>query len=135
MRKAGYSSAIHDVVDRLFVYGTLRTGQHARSLIADHVVRSEGATTQGTLVGFDDYPGLLDQGDTAVVGEMVVLGELAAAFALIDAYEGDDFIRILKKIRLATGEDEWAWCYVLSDPRMAEDGKVIESGDWAQLTK
>jgi gamma-glutamylcyclotransferase (GGCT)/AIG2-like uncharacterized protein YtfP len=58
VRKAGYSSAIHDIVDRLFVYGTLRTGQHARSLITDHVAHSEAATTQGTLVGFDDYPGL-----------------------------------------------------------------------------
>ena len=58
VRKPGYSSAIHDVVDRLFVYGTLRTGQHARSMILDHVARAEPATTQGTLIGFDDYPGL-----------------------------------------------------------------------------
>jgi gamma-glutamylcyclotransferase (GGCT)/AIG2-like uncharacterized protein YtfP len=131
VRKAGYSSAIHDIVDRLFVYGTLRAGQHARSLIADHVVRAVDATTQGTLVGFDDYPGLLDDGGTTVIGELVWLSDLAAAFALLDAYEGDDFIRVLKKVRVAEA-DEWAWCYLLADPRMAADGQRIDSGDWVR---
>ena len=130
MRKAGYSSAIHDVCDRLFVYGTLRTGQTARSLIMDHVARAAPATTRGTLVGFDDYPGLVDGGDTTVVGELVWLTDLPAAFALLDAYEGDDFIRVLKQVRRDDGEDDWAWVYVLADPRMAADGAPIRSGDW-----
>jgi gamma-glutamylcyclotransferase (GGCT)/AIG2-like uncharacterized protein YtfP len=130
VRKPGYSSAVHDVVDRLFVYGTLRTGQHARSMIVDHVARSEPATTQGTLIGFDDYPGLIDDGDTTVIGELVWLTDLAAAFALLDAYEGDDFIRVLRKIRTESGADDWAWVYVLADPRMAADGQTIRSGDW-----
>jgi gamma-glutamylcyclotransferase (GGCT)/AIG2-like uncharacterized protein YtfP len=63
----------------------------------------------------------------------VILADLAAAFALLDAYEGDDFIRVLKKIRKADGADEWAWCYVLSDPRMANSGTPIGSGDWVEF--
>jgi gamma-glutamylcyclotransferase (GGCT)/AIG2-like uncharacterized protein YtfP len=138
-RTPGYSSAIHDIVDRLFVYGTLRTGETARSLIADHVAQSEPATCSGVLIGFPDYPGLID-GETGVVtGELVTLTDLAAAFALIDAYEGDDFIRILKRVHKADGTDEWAWCYVLADRRLAEVGTEIPSGDWvrwrSQFTK
>jgi gamma-glutamylcyclotransferase (GGCT)/AIG2-like uncharacterized protein YtfP len=134
VRKPGYSSAVHDVVDRLFVYGTLRSGEPARSLIADHVVRFAPATATGTLYGFDEYPGLVDEGTAPIVGELVWLSDLAAAFALLDAYEGDDFIRVLKQIRCA-GEEEWAWCYVLADRRTAEAGAVIPSGDWLQVRK
>ena len=123
------------VVDRLFVYGTLRSGETARSLIADHVVRCEPAASTGTLYGFDDYPGLVDEGESPVVGELVWLADLPAAFALLDAYEGDDFVRVLKKIRRRDGEDEWAWCYVLADRRTAEAGAVIPSGDWRQVRK
>jgi gamma-glutamylcyclotransferase (GGCT)/AIG2-like uncharacterized protein YtfP len=132
VRSAGYSSAIHEVVDRLFVYGTLRTGQTARSLIADHVARAVPATTTGTLIAFPEYPGLVDAGSDTIVGELVWLRDLAAAFALLDAYEGEDFLRILKKVRLESGEDEWGWCYVLADPRLAEAGTTVPSGDWVR---
>lgn len=120
------------MVDRLFVYGTLRSGEPMRSLIADHVVRSAPATSTGILYGFDEYPGLIDEGTTPVIGELVWLTELAAAFALLDAYEGKDFIRVLKQIR-CEDEEEWAWCYVLAERRTADAGTVIPSGDWRQF--
>ena len=34
----GWSTARHRVVDTLFVYGTLRSGQAARSLVANYVL-------------------------------------------------------------------------------------------------
>jgi gamma-glutamylcyclotransferase (GGCT)/AIG2-like uncharacterized protein YtfP len=130
-RRPGYASAIHDVVDRLFVYGTLRSGHTARSLIQDHVVDSVPARTTGRLVAFPDYPGVVDEGTAPVHGELVQLRDLAAAFALLDAYEGNDFIRVLKKVVLPDGAEAWAWCYVLADPRLAEDGVPVTGGDWA----
>jgi gamma-glutamylcyclotransferase (GGCT)/AIG2-like uncharacterized protein YtfP len=138
-RHAGYASALHQVVDRLFVYGTLRAGQTARSLLANHVTRWRPATTTGRMYAFPSgYPGLID-GDTPIVGELVWLRDLPVAFPLLDAYEGDDFTRILKQVRLpadpATGEpacDEWAWCYVLSDPTTIVLGELITDGDWAR---
>ncbi|MCB9559662.1 MAG: gamma-glutamylcyclotransferase [Kofleriaceae bacterium] len=140
--KPGYASAIHDVVDRLFVYGSLRTGQPARSLIQDHVVASVPARTTGRLIGFADYPGLLDDGPGPVVGELLTLTDLAAAFALLDAYEGGDFVRVLRRIertddgdgdRAAEGAGIWAWCYLLADPRLADDGVPVPGGDWARF--
>lgn len=131
MRKPGYSSAVHEVVDRLFVYGSLRTGQHARSLIADHVARWEPARVAGTLVAFPDYPGMIDTNTGVVHGELVWLTGLAAAFALLDAYEGDDFIRVLKKVSRDGTDDDYAWVYVLADPRLAEVATPVPEGDWA----
>ena len=128
-RKPGYSSAIHDVVDRLFVYGTLRTGQTARKMIADHVARWEPASAEGVLIAFPDYPGVID-GPGTIHGELVHLTELLTAFSLLDAYEGDDFIRILRRLRLADGSEDWAWCYVLADPKLAAAGTPIPHGDW-----
>jgi gamma-glutamylcyclotransferase (GGCT)/AIG2-like uncharacterized protein YtfP len=129
-KRPGYASAVHDVVDRLFVYGTLRSGQAARSLVANHVARSEPATTLGSIYAFPmGYPGMVE-GDGRVRGELLWLSELAAALPLLDAYEGDDFARVLRKVRLSDGSEAWAWCYVLADPATVVHAEPIADGDW-----
>ena len=121
-----------NVVDRLFVYGTLRSGQTARSLIAPHVVRHEPATIQGKIYAFPmGYPGLVD-GDGIVRGELVWLSDLAAVFALLDAYEGADFIRILKAVKRFDGTDEASWVYFLADPTAVHLAEPIPDGDWVR---
>ncbi len=132
-RKPGYASAVHEIVDRLFVYGTLRTGQTARSLIANHVARWEPAQSTGKMFAFPmGYPGVVEAGAGPLVGELVWLTELPAAFALLDAYEGDDFIRILQRVWRTDGTEAWAWCYVLADPDTCSLGEPIPDGDWVR---
>jgi gamma-glutamylcyclotransferase (GGCT)/AIG2-like uncharacterized protein YtfP len=128
-RKTG----VCDVVDRLFVYGTLRTGQTARSLIAPHVVRFEPARIRGKIYAFPmGYPGLVD-GDGHVRGELMWLSDLAAALALLDAYEGTDFVRMLRPvIRSASGIEEPAWVYALADPAAVHLAEPIPDGDWVR---
>jgi gamma-glutamylcyclotransferase (GGCT)/AIG2-like uncharacterized protein YtfP len=129
---AGWSTAVQAVVNRLFVYGTLRSGQAARSLIANHVLAAEPASARGRMFALPDgYPGFLPGAEGRVVGEMMTLSDLAAAFALLDAYEGADFNRSLQEVELADGRRLWAWCYVLSSPALAEEGEPIPGGDWA----
>ena len=129
---AGWSTAVQAVVNRLFVYGTLRSGQAARSLIADHVLAAEPASARGRMFALSDgYPGFLPGPEGRVVGELMTLSDLAAAFALIDAYEGDEFTRALQEVELGDGQMIWAWCYVLSSPVLAEEGELIPGGDWA----
>jgi gamma-glutamylcyclotransferase (GGCT)/AIG2-like uncharacterized protein YtfP len=124
------------VVNRLFVYGTLRTGQTARSLIGEHVTAAEPATMVGRIWALPDgYPGFLPQGDQPVVGELVTLGDLAAAFPLLDAYEGDGFERILQRARTADGSLHWAWVYRMVDPAMADGGEPVEGGDWVEFLR
>ena len=125
----------HEILDRLFVYGTLRSGQTARSLMANSVLRSEPAVARGQLWTFPmGYPGFVEGvGEPdAVVGEVCWLGDLAATFALLDAYEGVDFTRVIRKVVLHDGEELWAWIYVLTDSSAVRLGEHIADGDWVR---
>ena len=123
----------HAVLDRLFVYGTLRQGQTARSLIANQIQRCVPASTVGSLYAFPmGYPGYTDGGECRVKGEVIWLTELAATFGLLDAYEGLDFVRVIRQVSLDTGEKVWAWVYTLADPAAVKHGTLIQDGDWVR---
>ena len=130
-RRPGWSTDAQQVVDRLFLYGTMRAGQTARSMIAEHVAAAEPATMRGRLWAFaDGYPGFLPEGDGTVIGELITLRDLTAAFPLLDAYEGTEFARTLERARTADGREQWAWVYEIRDPAMGSQGEPIDSGDW-----
>ena len=122
----------HEVLDRLFVYGTLRAGQTARSLIANNIARWVKASTTGSIYAFPmGYPGYTETDSKGrVVGEVLWLTDLPATFGLLDAYEGQDFARVIKQVTLETGEEVWTWIYTLADPGAARHGSLIPSGDW-----
>nr|HEX4315540.1 gamma-glutamylcyclotransferase [Kofleriaceae bacterium] len=123
----------HEVLDRLFVYGTMRQGQTARSMIANSITRCEPATTTGSIYAFPmGYPGFSDTGAGIVVGEMLWLSELAATFGVLDAYEGSDFARVIKQAKLANGDQIWCWLYTLADPAAIAHGTLIPDGDWVR---
>jgi gamma-glutamylcyclotransferase (GGCT)/AIG2-like uncharacterized protein YtfP len=125
----------HEVLDRLFVYGTLRQGQTARSLVANQIKRCMPASTTGSIYAFSmGHPGFIEgDGSGIVVGEVLWLSDLAATFGLLDAYEGQDFARIIRRVKLdGTDEDVWAWIYTLADPSTMKFGTLIEHGDWVR---
>jgi len=122
----------HEVLDRLFVYGTMRQGQTARSLVANSITRTAEAYTTGQIYAFPmGYPGFTE-GDRAgkVRGEVLWLTDLPATFGLLDAYEGEDFARVIAQVTLTTGEEVWSWIYTLADPATIKLGTLIEDGDW-----
>lgn len=125
----------HEILDRLFVYGTLRQGQTARSLVANQIKKTVKAWTAGAIYAFPmGHPGFVEgDGTGRVQGEVVWLDELAATFGLLDAYEGQDFARVIRKVNLEeTGEQVWAWVYTLSDPNAVKHGTLIHHGDWVR---
>jgi gamma-glutamylcyclotransferase (GGCT)/AIG2-like uncharacterized protein YtfP len=132
--EARRTTGSNEVLDRLFVYATLREGQTARALIANQIARCVPASATGAMYAFPmGYAGLVEaEPASRVVGEVVWLTELPATFGLLDAYEGEDFVRVIKQVELATGEPVWTWIYVLSDPDTAKHGTRIEHGDWAR---
>ena len=131
--EAERTTGTHDVLDRLFVYGTLRQGQTARSLIANQIQRCVPASTAGALYAFPmGYPGYIEADGSRVLGEVIWLTELAATFGLLDAYEGQDFARVIKRVRLDSGEEIWAWVYALADPGAVKHGTLIQHGDWVR---
>jgi gamma-glutamylcyclotransferase (GGCT)/AIG2-like uncharacterized protein YtfP len=124
----------HEVLDRLFVYGTMRQGQTARSLVANSITHCVKAHTTGRIYAFPmGYPGFTE-GDNhgRVVGEVIWLTELAATFGLLDAYEGEDFARVIRQVTLETGEALWTWIYTLANPAAVRLGTLIEDGDWVR---
>ena len=110
----------HEVLDRLFVYGTLRQGQTARSLIANQITRCVQASHDRLDLRVPDGLPRLHRGRRqghASYGEVLWLTELAATFGLLDAYEGHDFARVIKQVTLDDGEEIWAWIYALAGSR------------------
>ena len=127
------TTGTHEVLDRLFVYGTIRQGQTARSMIANSITRCVPARTGGSIYAFPmGYPGYSDTGAGMVVGEVLWLTELPATFGVLDAYEGADFVRVIKQVTLESGEDVWAWLYTLADPAATQHGTLIADGDWVR---
>jgi gamma-glutamylcyclotransferase (GGCT)/AIG2-like uncharacterized protein YtfP len=132
--EARRTTGSNEVLDRLFVYSTLRTGQTARALITNQVARCVPASMPGEIYAFPTgSAGLLEaQLPCRVIGEVLWLTDLPATFGLLDAYEGDDFARVIKQVDLESGEALWAWVYVMADPDMARHGTRIEHGDWVR---
>ncbi len=123
----------HEVLDRLFVYGTLRSGQTARSLVANSITKTAAAHARGQIYAFPmGYPGYTEAGSGQVVGEVLWLTELAATFGLLDPYEGEAFARVITQVTLVTGEEIWAWIYTLADPASVHVGTLIPDGDWVR---
>lgn len=132
-RRPGWSSAAQELVNRVFVYGSLRQGQSARSLIADYLAGAQPATMPGTLYALPDGYPVITEGDNPVVGELLELSDLTAALPLLDAYEGDDYIRTLRQATLRDGTEVWSWVYTNARPELLANAVLIESGDWDEF--
>lgn len=123
----------HEILDRLFVYGTLRSGQTARSLVANAITRCLPATVAGQIYAFPmGYPAYVDTTPGLVHGDLLWLSDLAGTFGLLDAYEGDDFVRVILQVTTADGTPTWSWIYALADPTATQYGTLIEDGDWVR---
>ena len=143
--EAAITIGSEEAINRLFVYGSLRTGQTARTLIGNSVTRSVAAAIGGNLYVFPmGYPAFVE-GTNKVVGELLWLEDLAATLAMLDAYEGNDFVRIVRQVTLPDGIGAdgrpnlqaknvmvWAWVYTLADPQTADLAERIIDGDWVR---
>ncbi|MCG8417518.1 MAG: gamma-glutamylcyclotransferase [Proteobacteria bacterium] len=132
-------------VDRIFVYGTLRVGMEAHSLIAERVVTSAPATIRGRLIALPPvsteplvvlpvgYPGLVEGHDSTVVGEVLTVARIATVLPMLDDFEGDQYERVLRHVTLQNGAQMTAWCYVFTENPLQR--RIIESGDWREYVR
>jgi gamma-glutamylcyclotransferase (GGCT)/AIG2-like uncharacterized protein YtfP len=80
--------------ERLFVYGTLRSGSavSAARRLHEHARSLGPATMRGRLLDLGAYPGLCEPGDDEIAGECFLLPsdarERAALLAELDEFEG-----------------------------------------------
>jgi gamma-glutamylcyclotransferase (GGCT)/AIG2-like uncharacterized protein YtfP len=116
---------------RLFVYGTLKRGfahPWSRRLWAEAVFQGP-ATIPGRLYDFGPYPALVETGRK----EEVVHGEVAALrrpglLQDLDAYEGPQFARVLRSVRLEDGVALDSWVYVFRGP--LGRARLVAGGRW-----
>lgn len=126
----------------LFVYGTLMPdrggllGRAERSRLVREARRLGPATIQGRLYCFGRYPGLSDSERSIdlVHGEALLLEAPHATFTWLDEYEGGDpaieevYQRVLRPIRLTTGEVRMSWVYLYA--RQLAAARLVASGRW-----
>ncbi|WP_073489936.1 gamma-glutamylcyclotransferase [Streptoalloteichus hindustanus] len=117
--------------DRVFVYGTLRPGASAWSLISPLAI-GEGrpATLPGTLHDTGrGYPALRLDGEFPVPGQVLTLRDPVTALARLDAYEGDEY----RRVRVRLPDTSVCWAYVWASPDGLTGMPVLPHG-WPQIT-
>ena len=136
-------ACIRGMIDRLFVYGTLRqdvpNSKFARLLEGEATLRARGRM-KGRLFDLGNYPGFVisadDDDTTWVQGEVYLLDNPRETLARLDDYEGcgaDDppphpYERIEREVTLEEGGRTSAWVYVYR--RRVDPAKEIRSGDY-----
>lgn len=126
------------VLDRLFVYGTLR--QKARNEYAVYLRQRSTFVGTGQLPGrlyrIDWFPGATydPAAPTVVIGDILQLYQPAELLAYLDEYEdvtADDtgiFVRRLVEVRTPAGPMD-VWTYLYNQP--TDNLPIIRNGDFA----
>lgn len=111
---------------RVFVYGTLLTGQSNHALLHGcTLVRAARTQACFELVDLGAFPGLVAGGTVAVAGEVYAVDE--TTLARLDRLEGHPHFYERKTIRLEDGEEVMAY---LLPAEEVEGLPRIASGDW-----
>ena len=106
-------------VDKLFVYGTLQPGGINHDKLAHLSGTWITATVSGTLIeegwGADHgCPGLiLDGAGEVVSGYLLTSEELPGEWQALDAFEGEEYARVLTEVSVPSGELVEAYVYVI----------------------
>ena len=116
---------------RVFVYGTLLSGEPNHRVLADADLVGEASTEAVfDLVSLGAFPALVPDGRTAVAGEVYVVN--ARTLADLDRLEGHPRFYRRRRIRLQDGDEVLA--YVLA-PDQARGRPAIASGNWRHERK
>jgi gamma-glutamylcyclotransferase (GGCT)/AIG2-like uncharacterized protein YtfP len=109
----------------LFVYGTLRRGEANHAQLDDaRFIGTARTEPQYELVDLGGYPALLEDGETAVVGELYEVD--ASRLARLDSFEEVPSLYERKSIRVANTSAE---VYVMPRERAHEAPRIMD-GDW-----
>jgi len=123
----------------IFVYGTLRPGEHNyRCLLAAVSSYECRASLKGAaMFAGPGFPYVTRRGVGAVTGDLIWVDDYQTTLARLDqleGYQGPDahnhYDRILTEVTTDTGEPVTAWVYFAGDLVDLQRLQPIESGDW-----
>ena len=123
------------MIDRLFVYGTLRPGARAYPMVEGAVERHQPAVLPGYgLVGEGHrYPWCIEAPGREVAGVLLWLNDPVRMLEHLDRYEGVDedgpeYRRVALEVLTSDGECT-AWVYV-GGPGVPNDARPVDGDDW-----
>jgi gamma-glutamylcyclotransferase (GGCT)/AIG2-like uncharacterized protein YtfP len=131
------------VSDRVFFYGTLRTGfnRTTRAGIDEFLKFAGRGWIQGKLFDLGIYPAAVPAGDGRVWGEVFEIGDAPRVLAALDRIEGHRpadperslYNRVRVSVTLDDGHIDEAWVYFYNAPL----GRAprIPSGDYVEHLK
>jgi gamma-glutamylcyclotransferase (GGCT)/AIG2-like uncharacterized protein YtfP len=116
----------------LFAYGTLQPGlapAEVEPIVAQLRALGEGFTF-GKLYDLGHYPGaVIDPASARIVyGTVFDLPPDPEVLRALDAYEGDEFVRIAQLVTLADGRVLNCWVYDYKS--QASEDRFLASGRW-----
>jgi len=117
----------------VFVYGTLKRGERAAALAERAGLVARVPALAKGLVLFDlpfGYPAAVP-GEGVVYGELLYFEDLERALALLDRYEGSEYLRVPHRV-LAGGRERLAWVYLYKSEEAARKvgGRRLRGGRW-----
>ena len=126
----------HPVIEHLFVYGTLMSGEVRHGEIYPYIESTTEGTAKGVLFDFEYYPGM-KTGAGLVHGELVKMNDVESCLRDMDSiegfygYENENSLYERTIVPIQTNEGmQWAWTYVYSGH--VKDNSRIKSGRWKQ---
>lgn len=132
-----------DPVLPFFVYGTLRRAHTNYLLFRDSITKERMGFLERATMTVSGVPFVhLDYEGEGVVGEVITVAaenfqRVLLSLDTLEGYHGAGhesmYDREIVKIRLASGEYEQCWTYLVTPDRAAD--QVIESGDYADYRR
>jgi len=126
------------MIEKVFVYGTLRRGEPNRPLIEPLVASSLPARVRGDMYTLGEYPAVIPGGGR-VRGELLGFTDLAEALRRMDELEsyhgpGDprnEYERAVVRAELEDGRTEDCYCYLYAKPYFLQRfARPVPGGDW-----
>ncbi|MGL5347540.1 MAG: gamma-glutamylcyclotransferase family protein [Peptostreptococcaceae bacterium] len=141
----GCSTAKEESIEKVFVYGSLRSDMFNYKVYLDgKVEENKKGTIEGDLFHIENkgYPAVIP-GDKEVVGELMTFKDFEATLGELDeleAYEKgaedeNEYNRVVVDVTLEDGTSEKAYYYEYNPPAdyNKEDELIpVENGDWKE---
>ena len=111
-----------NIMNRLFVYGTLAPGKQNHDVLSEFAGEWEQATVTGTLVneGWGSghgCPGLIPSSEgSEIQGYLFTSSDLPENWEMLDTFEGADYKRELITVKLSGGEKVESYVYSINSP-------------------
>ena len=113
-----------NVHDKIFVYGTLKTGHGANSILQGRAEFVDEDRIEGGLFDMGAFPGYRPEAKSTVVGEVWEITDEHLP-VMLDNYEGYPSLYTRERVRTEKGYN--VWVYVINSPSET----LIEEGVWA----